>query len=179
MAQANAPRRPGSFMGMLISLGVVVAVVLVIYALNNKPGNTDPKPVDYTMSLEVAQQAGVINAQVPTPLPEGWVATSANYELISPHPTKIAQWTVGFVTADGQFVGVRQSNGDSTQFIKQMTVNGQEQGKQQVNGQEWVRYTSTDTDNESLVLVGPKQTTVVTGTVGWDELGRVAGSLQP
>lgn len=164
-------------MGMLISLAIVVVVVLVIFALNNKPANENPKPVDYKMSLEVAQTAGVIDAQVPKQVPEGWVATSANYDLVSSHPTKIATWTVGFVTADGQFVGVRQGNGESEKFIQQMTVNGEEKGQQDVNGQIWTRYVSPDTDNDSLVLVGPKQTTVVTGTVGWDELGRVAGSL--
>lgn len=178
MAQAqSSPRRPGSMMGMLISLAIVVVVVLVIFALNNKPANENPKAVDYGMSLEVAQTAGVIDAQVPRPVPEGWVATSANYDLISSHPTKIAQWTVGFVTPNNEFVGVRQGNGESEKFIQQMTVNGEAKGQQDVNGQKWTRYTSPETDNESLVLIGPKQTTVVTGTVGWEELGRVAGSL--
>lgn len=163
---------------MLISLGVVVAVVLVMFALNSKPADMNPKPVDFTTSLEVARTAGVINAQVPTPVPDGWVATSAEYNLTSSHPNKIAVWTVGFVTTDGKFVGVRQSNGDSAQFVKQMTVNGEEQGAQQVDGQEWVRYTSAETDNQSLVLVGPKETTVVTGTVGWETLGQIAGSLK-
>lgn len=178
MAQGEAKlRRPGSFLGMMVAVGIVVVIVLVVFGLNNKPASFDPKPVDFTSSLEVAKHAGVIDAQAPKPVPEGWVATSAKYELVSTHPTKQAQWTMGFVTPEGEFVGIRQGNGDSTKFIREMTVNGEPEGKQLVDGQEWVRYTSADTDNRSLVYVGPKQTTVVTGTVTWEQLGEVAASL--
>lgn len=164
---------------MLLAIGVVLAVVLVAFALNNKPASYDPKAVDYQASFALATKDGVIVPQLPQPVPTGWVPTSADYKVTATHPTKQAQWTVGFVTPEGKFVGIRQSNADSTKFIQEMTNNGEPQGTQMVGTQQWQRYVSTETDNRSLVLVGDKQTTVVTGTLDWERLGQVAQSLAP
>ncbi len=115
MSNAGASGAPGryqrSFGGLIGAMVVLVVVVLVIVGyreLFRTDAAVDPEPVDY---LDVAGTVATTGLPVvaPTPLPAGWVATSADLDRAErDRPV----WRVGMLTGEQQFVGLRQ--GDRT-----------------------------------------------------------------
>ena len=106
-ANERAGRYTRSFAGMigamLISL-LVIGAFVAFRALNRDELDVKPQAVDYLDSVGVLQESGVTVVYPPT-LPDGWVATSIDFQ-----PGERPVWGVGFLTDTDTFAGVRQED---------------------------------------------------------------------
>ena len=71
----------------------------------------EPEPVDYLGPVAGAQGAGEVLVY-PRELPEGWIATSVDYE-----PGDPPGWGIGFLTDDEKYVGLRQADEDAEDMV--------------------------------------------------------------
>lgn len=69
-----------------------------------------------------------------------------------------------------------QTDGDAAEFVKEQTLEGQPDGSRTIAGQQWQQYVAGD--QRSLVRTGNGSTTVVTGTVDYDQLQAFVEKLQ-
>ena len=106
--QGQPSRYTRSFSGMVGALIVTVLVVLAFVAwrglFRTEVDNT-AVAVDWEESVELAQQ---VDLQVvhPRELPTGWIATSVDPSFGGDDP----RWGMGVLTADGDFIGIRQED---------------------------------------------------------------------
>lgn len=163
---------------MLMSFGATFALIALIYLFTYTPVTGDPvKVVDYTPTLTAVRSSGAFKVGAPVGLSSDWRATSVRYTPVATDST-IATWHLGFVTPDDGYVGLEQSNGADAGFVKDSTTKGQAVGTQVVEGKTWNKYHSDSTGYNSLVLKDNGVTTVVVGTVSYDQLATFIGTLR-
>ena len=112
--------RPGrytrSFGGMVGAMIVTVLFVLayvVWRGLFRTDVDTTPVPVDWQDSVQLADQAG-LDVVRPRELPAGWTATSVDLVAAGDDP----RWGLGVLTADGDFIGIRQQDTSVDQLVE-------------------------------------------------------------
>jgi hypothetical protein len=109
--------------------------------------------------------------------PEGlspdWRTTSARFETQGEDATS---WFLGYVTPEGAYVALTQTDAEAQPFIEEQTLQGTPDGERSIDGQVWQQYVSAD--QRSLVLRQADVTTVVTGTVDYDQLQAFVQRLQ-
>lgn len=162
---------------MLRSMAVVLAFVgaFSLLSLLNRPSVEDPvKTVDYSAQLRAAQQTAPYDVLAPTPQPPGWRATSVYAEGDSQQ----LSWHIGFLTGDGQYVGLEQSNADPAEFLASKAGGSSPDGRVEIAGTTWQRLIDREDGDRSLVRVADDATTVVTGTVDYSVLADFAASLR-
>ncbi len=84
-------------------------------------------------------------------------------------------WFLGYVTPEGQYIAVAQTDGDAGDFVQEQTLQGQPDGQRTIAGDQWQQYVAGD--QRSLVRTTPQSTTVVTGTVSYEQLQEFVGRL--
>ncbi len=115
MSEQPSRRYQRSFPALLGSLIVTVAVVMVFVgwrSLFRGDVDVETQPVDWTESVEVAQEAGIPVVR-PTALPEGWVATSVDLRA-GDEP----RWGLGVLTDDEDFIGIRQEDASIDELVR-------------------------------------------------------------
>lgn len=163
---------------MIISMAVIVALTLVLFALVPRGKGADPAAVDVRpIATQVVAETGwpISTAQ---DLPEGWKATNARFTTLQHRRT----WHAGYLTADREYISIDQTKGATDRWLAARTRDGARDGAVRIDGQEWRRHRSTDGDGRALVLPSGEQrplTTVVWGTVSYDELVAFVGRLEP
>ncbi|MGV1036020.1 MAG: DUF4245 domain-containing protein [Candidatus Nanopelagicales bacterium] len=162
---------------MLLSIGAVIALVALVALFTYKPADEKIRVVDYQPTVAAARSTGAFDVAVPTGEAKDWKATSVRYVPSAADPT-IATWHLGFITPTNQYAALEQTNGTDPNFIKESTAKGQPDGEQVIDGQKWLRYYSSDTGHRSLVSSEKGITTIVTGTLTYDELATMATSLR-
>lgn len=172
-----APRMRQTVRDMVISMGVVLAIVAVFLAVTWRPTSQDPvRVVDPAPVVALAAGQADFTVEAPTGLAAGWRATSARWE-----PTEksgaVPVLHIGYVTPSEQYAQVTQAKIDYAPYLAEQTVNGVASGPQQIGAGTWVRMDS-GTDR-SLVLTADGVTTVVRGSADWAELTELAASLRP
>lgn len=160
---------------MVRSLGIVLAIVLVVFLLGRPPGSDESalRVVDASGDVQAFAQE-VRGVSVPGRLPAGWRSTVSSYRFGS------GQLRVGWVTPRNQYAEYAASTGPPGPFLRDITGNAPRTGTVTVGGTRWTEYRS----GRAISLVrrdGPA--TVVLGTVrdtaSLDELRVLAGSLTP
>lgn len=158
---------------MVISLGLVLAVVAVIMFITLRPEPEAVKVVDITsMRTAAATQAGY---PILTPAAmEGLQATSVRWE-----PTEGSQgvsvWHVGYVLDGEEYVQVSQAATADPGYIAEQTDGGRPIGTLDIMGSTWEQRESST--RRSLVLERDGVTTIVSGTTSWDRLPTIAAAL--
>ncbi len=105
-----------SFGGMTGALIVTVLFVLAFVAwrgLFRADLDDTPVAVDWQDSVELAQQAD-LRVVHPRELPSGWSATSVELRA-GDEP----RWGLGVLTADGDFIGIRQQDTSVDDLVEQ------------------------------------------------------------
>ena len=165
---------------MVLTLLVVGGMVLFLYVMVLRPKPAPVREVDVDAATITAVQADALPIEVPTGLDPGWRPTSARFTP-GPQPGT-GQWFVGYVTPDDKYVALAASDYDAKQFVDDQTVSGNPDGEQEINGVTWKRYFAPGNgnvqDQRSLVREQSGVTTVVTGTVSYDELAAFIGTLR-
>ena len=171
---AGAPRTTRSLRDLVVSLGIVLAIVGFLVLFVPRPNTDAVRVVDYTPLLTQARSDAPYPIVAPVGLSERWRTTSVRYE---PDETATT-WHLGFVTPHDAYAGVEQSNGPPRAFVQEMTNYGAAEGTTEINGLTWERRLRESKAQRSLVLAQDNVTTIVTGTAGWDELQELAAALR-
>ena len=180
-AERSARRMRQGIRDMMISLGVVIAVVLLIAMPWRRP-TTVQQVVDWAPVATAFASSVTWPVLVPNALPAGWRATSAR---ITPTVDGRTALHVGWLTADQQYAALEQSDTADVDYVRGTSDAGDPvaTGPATVvlSGRSWQRLVSGDGTTRSLVLVviagTSKVTYVVTGSAQWPELDAVASSL--
>jgi hypothetical protein len=160
---------------MVRSLLVVLALVFVVVALNARPHpDSEVRRFDYSGVLTQARDRAPYDVLAPIGLPDTWVPTSARTARTDEEVT----WHVGFVTPDGDYAALEQSDGDPERFVDRFSDDGADAGRVEIGRATWRRVEGGDPEPRALVLEGGAVTTVVAGNADWAELRVLAASLQ-
>ena len=175
-AQRREERRRASWQSMVLSLAVVLGIVLVLLLLVPRVNSVTQPPLDVGPAVAPASRQLGFTPALPEGLPEGWRATSVR---VTRSTAQVLMWHVGYQTPTQQYAAVQQGRDAPAEWVRQQVNRAPRVGTQRVNGATWVRYIRTDKLQNSLVLTHGRLTTIVTGTAGFDQLARLAGSLRP
>ncbi len=165
---------------MVISMVVIMAAVLAWVALVPRAREISQPGVDVTsMARQVRQESGwAISAPQ---LPAGWKATNARFDSVA---DGARTWHAGYLSPDGQYLSIDQTagSGATESWISARTAKGQPGGTVAAAGKTWLRLSSRDILQRSLVSRGQGPgdlTTVLSGTASYQQLAQFAEALKP
>jgi hypothetical protein len=164
----------GGMIGALIAAFAVIAFVWGLTRFQHRDVEDPVETVEYTQQLEAARGQAPFDVLAPSPVPEGWRVTSVDYTTAGP----VVSWHLGLLTGssdDSEYVGLEQSNGQTSTFVEQSTRADQPAAPVTIDGVQWEQLTKDD--EIALVLTGKDDTVVVTGTASLEDLTEFAESL--
>lgn len=159
---------------------VIMLAVLAWVALVPRVSQISQPAVDVTsVAVQVRRQTGWAISQ--PQLPPGWKATSVRFDSAA---DGVRTWHAGYLSPDGQYVSIDQTpkTGATQIWISARTANGQTDGTVSAAGQAWLKFSSRQILQRSLVSTDsgtPVLTTVLSGTASYTELAQFAGALRP
>ncbi len=158
---------------MVLSLIVVLGVVGLIIAITWRPEPEAVKRVDAAPLLAVASQQAAYPVLDPSRIEE-FVPTSVRWE-----PTMaslgVPVWHVGGVYRDDAYLQLAQAATVEPDVVDEQTAAGRPIGPVDVGGATWEQWESGE--RRSLVLQRDGVTTVVSGTMSWEDLTTVVVRL--
>lgn len=165
-------RSIGGFVGSLVVAIVVIVAFVAFRAFTRDDLDVEPAAVDYTEAVQGAQ-AGDWQVVYPSAEPKGWKATSVNAD-----PPRA--WSLGFLTADGHFVGVAQQQGLLSDMLETYVDQDPQAGgpvslDTSVGGP-WKSWSDRGGDHALSTRVG-KYTLLVYGSAPPSDLERFAALL--
>jgi hypothetical protein len=168
---AQQPEKPNRYnrsfaglVGAMILTVVIVGAYVGVRALIREQPNITPDKVDYLQQVQELNDAGVDTVIYPPTLPEGWKATSVDYERGDP-PT----WSIGIVTDDKEFLGVRQEAADVDTLVKRYVDEHADEGEvvtvPSAVGEQWQTWSDDGGDHAfTLEDAATGQTVIVYGS---------------
>ena len=153
-----------SFNGMVGALIVTILVVLAFVgwrALFRDDVDAVAPTVDWQESVQLADEAG-LGVVRPSELPEGWQATSVDLVAAGDEP----RWGLGVLTADGDFIGIRQQDASMDDlariYVDEKPTEGDEVSLSSEVASTWQTWSdaggdhgySTELGDESLLVYG-------------------------
>lgn len=161
--------------GAIVAALAVIVFVWVLTRFQHRDVENPVETIDYTGQLAAAREQAPFDVLSPPTVPDGWRATSAEWDGVGPE----VSWHLGFLTGEettADYVGIEQGNAPEREFLAAVTPAQTPGDPVDVGGVDWQSYTD-DSGETALVLTGDEVTTVVTGTVPVDELADFAASL--
>ena len=180
LQQPAARRGLGSLSSMVISMLVILAAVLVWVAMVPRVHEISQPAVEVTpVARQVRQETGWAISQ--PQLPAGWKATNVRFDSAS---DGVRTWHAGYLSPEGHYVSIDQTGvaGATDGWISDRTSNGQAEGTLSAAGRSWLKVSSRDIEQRSLVWRGsaaPDLTTVLSGTAPYAQLVQFAEALRP
>ena len=177
-AAAPPPHRRGTVGDMVRSMSVVlVFVALLVLVVQRRHGDA-VKVVDYSSAVAKARSIAAYQVLAPAGLPADWRATSVRLGRPEGRDQPPLSLHVGFVTPDGQYAAVEESDQpDRTGFVRDVVGKGAADGSVDVAGQAWELHGTEAGDHRSLVRRTGTAVYVVTGSASVAELSTLAGAL--
>ncbi|MBG6217241.1 hypothetical protein IWX75_001695 [Arthrobacter sp. CAN_A6] len=144
LTPAQAKRANSTVIGMLIAIGVTLAVVLPVYFLN--PTYTaETYQRDVNVEMVARQSAGDAGYLPAAPeLPEGWTSNFARWT--GGAGDGVNYWEVGYLSANRGFIQLTQTDQANPTWISQRLDKAQVSGTRVINGVEWELLDSPDGD---------------------------------
>lgn len=174
--QRAVERRHATWVHMVTSLLVVLAIVAALMLLVPRTNSITQPPVDVSAGARAAAGKIEFTPSVPSGLPAGWRATSVRTTRST---ANVMTWHAGYMTSDDQYAAVEQGQDVPAEWVRSQTNRGREEGTVAVDGDAWRRFVRLDKVQHSLVHERDGVTTIVTGTASFDDLALLAASLQP
>ena len=103
-------RTTGGFVGSLVVAIAVILAFVAFRALTRDDLDVQTETVDYVEAVQAAQSADW-QVVYPSELPKGWKATSVDVD-------RPRAWGLGFLNAEGHFVGVSQQRGSLSSMLE-------------------------------------------------------------
>ncbi len=166
---------------MVLSLGVILAGVLVFVALQPK-NDHDPIPaVDYRPQVDQLRNSAPYAVVIPDPVPAGW---EVNYTRVSTTPA--AELHMGLVLQRKRFAQLDETNQPTQNFFADAKVPAEAAGSVPINGATYEIRRSGSGDEQQVALVrrlpGGAVVTLSNGATAngasYDELVALASSLR-
>src|SRR5665213_4195861 len=138
---------------------LVAAVVLLVALPQPRPGAV--KRVDPTAVIARAQRLGAFPVYLPSPLPAGWVPSSAHLDSTIGK----AHLHLGYQSPDFGYVGLEETDAPPrSPIVSQVTAGGVPQTAYLLGGLFWVQAESNRRTLYSITWDGPTSEIIVTGT---------------
>ncbi len=162
-----------SLRDMVLSLGVVLAVVGIVVAFEHR-GGPGIRVIDPAQTYAGARNVAAYPVLLPH-LPAGWRATSATNEESEGRLTM----RVGWVTPTGQYAQLVESDRPAVEvFDRWLSPGLRPAGSVDVGGVPWQRLPAPQKGDLAIARTGGKVTYLVSGSAGLPELQTLAGSLR-
>ncbi len=177
-AVASRMRRQNqNFFNLIIALLASLAVVAIIVLVVVRPDAAPREPVDYRA---LSQEAGAPVTLAAPDLSADWRSNSAIYN--GTPADGVANWYVGFVTPDEQFIALRQGIDANPTWLANELRGMKATGSTTIDGVEWSVYDrrgAKDVGNHAYALstVGTQSTYILYGTAPDDEFTTMAKKL--
>lgn len=153
----------------------VMGVALVAYlTIPHGSGGDGVRVVDYSAAVASAKRAAPYPILAPQGLSDQWRATSVSYQI---DPNGHAGWHLGFVTPDGKYAAIEQSNEPKADLVNTVVSGAAPDGSATIAGQDWTRYQGDR--YRGLTVATGSATTLVTGSASYQELDELAQALKP
>ena len=135
-------RTSGGLVGAMIVTVLFVVAFVGLRGFVRDNESTPVHKVDYQTWVKAGRSDGKLAVYVPSPLPDGWRATSASYET----GTQPA-WHLGMLTDDRKYVGVEESRASTRDLAEQYVDQDAVRGKDvTVAGETWQTWTDAGGD---------------------------------
>ncbi|WP_018907721.1 DUF4245 domain-containing protein [Salinispora arenicola] len=173
-AAADANRSERSPKDMAVSLLVLlVPIALLLAFYRGFLGGDQAAVVDPAPALDSAQAAAAFPVSQPQGLDEGWRTVRADFRTVEGGSTL----RLGYLTPEGRGAQVVQSSVPPERLLPaELTDQGQPQGRTDLAGRTWQRYTARSNE-QAFVLLEPDRTVIVVGDARDSELRELAGAL--
>jgi hypothetical protein len=117
-------RSTGGLLGAMVIIVVAVVGFAALNALKNDHPATPVQTVDYHSMVKGGRADGKLLVMAPADLPQGWKATSAEYQTgVSP------TWHLGTLTDQGRYVGVEEGRQSVQDLVEEHVDENAVQGK--------------------------------------------------
>jgi Protein of unknown function (DUF4245) len=168
---------------MIRSLVVIlIPLVVITIIFTNTPDDHPVKEVDWKPVLATAQAEAPFAVLAPANLPEGWRATRVNWvregqPYVNGEASPRNLWQIGFLSPDDVYIDLNQGDARPQELVDQQSREGTPDGTSVVAGQTWERLVSPDDRTRSLVLRGPRSTTIVSADLPYEALEAYTSTL--
>jgi hypothetical protein len=184
MSQTRSPgggryqRSTGGLVGAMVVTVLAVVAIAGFNALRTDHKPTPVRAVDYTAMMRAGRADHKLLVMAPATVPNGWKATSADYQTGST-PT----WHLGLLTEHGKYVGVEEAFGDVQDLVDEHVDPDAQQGKDvTIDGQTYQTWTDPDGDyavSRTVELGGSdRESWLVVGTAPHGTIRDFAASLR-
>jgi hypothetical protein len=170
-AVAERSRRPRD---MVISIGVLLAIMLVLCGVYKFLGGGDSAAIDTGPTFDEARAASVFPVLEPQGLGTDWKPVRALYQ---PQQSG-AELRVGYETPKGGTVQLIEGNLPQGEMLRR-ELGGERSatGTVDIGGRTWETFPGRDSE-KALVLKEPSRTVIVVGKASDEELKQLAGALK-
>lgn len=179
VAERRAARRANQtafnlVLALLASLGIVLFLVVVVV----RP-EVEPKTVDYRQ-VGADAQSGIAEPLAVPDLPDDWTANRA--ELVASPPDDVARWEIGFLTPEGEYIGLVQGIEANPSWVADQVRSARSVGIERIGGLAWEAYDRRDVDDPgnleyALVTTSGASTIVLGGTASDEEFAALAAAI--
>jgi len=159
---------------MVRSLGLLLAVVLVVVWLQQRPAGDPVRVVDAEQTFRLAEQRADYPVRTPQGLGSGWRPTSSRATGEGESLTVEA----GYVTPAGQFARFASADRPAAELVaSELGESRRPVGTVDFGGEQWQRYRGVR-EEEAYVRAESGVSLLVTGTASTEELRTLARSLR-
>jgi hypothetical protein len=179
VAERRAARRANQttfnlVLALIASLGIVLFLVVVVV----RP-EMEPRTVDY-QQIGADAQTGIGEPLAAPDLPDGWSANRA--ELVAAPADGVARWEIGFLTPDGQYIGLVQGIDANPSWVADQVRSAPAVGTERIGGLAWDAYDRREIDDPgnveyALVTTSGASTIVLGGTASDQEFAVLAAAI--
>ena len=145
MSDAAAQRRAKQTLNnLLLSLAATVGVMVLLVLAVPRDDSNRVQPIDY---VAIAEQAAAETSEkllIPT-IPVDWYSNAARYR--SSDQDGVANWYVGFVGPNSEFLAMTQALDVNQTWIQLMLESNKPTGKVELAGQSWQIFESVRENN--------------------------------
>ena len=145
MSDAAAQRRARQTLNnLLLSLAATVGVMVLLVLAVPRDDSNRVQPVDYVAIAEQAATEATGKLLIPT-LPIDWYSNAARYR--SSAQDGVANWYVGFVGPNSEFIALTQGLDVNQTWMQLMLESNKPTGEVEISGQTWKIFESLSENN--------------------------------
>ena len=145
MSDVAAQRRARqTLINLLLSLAATVGVMVLLVLAVPRDDSNRIQPVDYGAIANQAATEAPGKLLVPT-IPVDWYSNAARYR--SSAQDGVANWYVGFVGPNGEFLAMTQGIEVNQTWIQLMLESNKPSGELDIEGRSWTIYESVRENN--------------------------------
>jgi Protein of unknown function (DUF4245) len=168
-------RSMAGMIGAMLSTLLVILGFVALRGFTRDQVEVESPPVDYLDAVGAAADAGLALVH-PRELPAGWRATSVDLTR-----DESPEWTLGMLTDDGRFVGIRQETESADDLavvaLDEDAVEGDEVTVSSAVSDTWTVWTDEGGDTGYAAAVG-EETVLVYGSAPAEDLEEVIALLE-